>query len=346
MLNFANQVQLDFVEEYGVDALLWVGNYGEVGAYAIGDLLAGNVNPSGRLADTFWREHWLNPVHANFATLIDTTNNASQWNMSTNSKSVRSIVYQEGVYMGYRYTETRYEDKILGTEKTGDFDYSAAVAYPFGYGISYTDFAYSDFSAARVSASGKAEAYYNVSVKITNTGSRAGKEVVQLYAQKPYIDYDKQYGIEKPAVELVGFAKTKTIKPGDSETVNITVNERDLATYDSYNARTYILEDGRYYLTVAKDAHAAVNNVLAAKEKTTGDGMTAAGSKNMVYSELKQYSDELYSHSAVNTDVEICAYHKQRKPRHAIRRKDRYDKGGRNGNVYFRHYLYARVHNA
>lgn len=136
-------------------------------------------------------------------------------------------------------------------------------------------------------------------------------------------------------MELVGFAKTKTIKPGDSETVNITVNERDLATYDSYNARTYILEDGRYYLTVAKDAHAAVNNVLAAKEKTTEDGMTAAGSKNMVYSELKQYNDELYSHSAVNTDVEICAYHKQRKPRHAIRRKDRYDKGGRNGNVYF-----------
>lgn len=271
LLNFANQVQLDFVEEYGVDALLWVGNYGEVGAYAIGDLLAGNVNPSGRLADTFWREHWLNPVHANFATLIDTTNNASQWNMSTNSKSVRSIVYQEGVYMGYRYTETRYEDKILGTEKTGDFDYSAAVAYPFGYGISYTDFAYSDFSAARVFASGKTEAYYNVSVKVTNTGSRAGKEVVQFYAQKPYTDYDKQYGIEKPAVELVGFAKTKTIKPGDSETVNITVNERDLATYDSYNARTYILEDGRYYLTVAKDAHAAVNNVLAAKEKTTGD---------------------------------------------------------------------------
>lgn len=335
LLNFANQVQLDFVEEYGVDALLWVGNYGEVGAYAIGDLLAGNVNPSGRLADTFWREHWLNPVHANFATLIDTTNNASQWNMSTNSKSVRSIVYQEGVYMGYRYTETRYEDKTLGTEKTGDFDYSAAVAYPFGYGISYTDFTYSDFSAARVSASGKTEAYYNVSVKVTNTGSRAGKEVVQLYAQKPYTDYDKQYGIEKPAVELVGFAKTKTIKPGDSETVNITVNERDLATYDSYNARTYILEDGRYYLTVAKDAHAAVNNVLAAKEKTTEDGMTAAGSKNMVYSELKQYSDELYSHSAVNTDVEICAYHKQRKPRHAMRRKDRYDKGGRNGNVYF-----------
>ncbi|MDE6355760.1 MAG: glycoside hydrolase family 3 C-terminal domain-containing protein [Clostridia bacterium] len=305
LLNFANQVQLDFVEEYGVDALLWVGNYGEVGAYAIGDLLAGNVNPSGRLADTFWREHWLNPVHANFATLIDTTNNASQWNMSTNSKSVRSIVYQEGVYMGYRYTETRYEDKILGAEKTGDFDYSAAVAYPFGYGISYTDFTYSDFKASRVSASGKTEAYYDVSVKVTNTGSMAGKEVVQVYAQKPYTEYDKQYGIEKPAVELVGFAKTKTIKPGDSETVNITVNERELATYDAYNAKTYIMEDGRYYLTVAKDAHAAVNNVLAAKEKTTEDGMTAAGSKNMVYSELKQYNDELYSHSAVNTDVKI-----------------------------------------
>lgn len=308
LLNFSNQVQLDFADdpEFGVDAIMWVGNYGEVGAYAIGDLLAGNVNPSGRLADTFWREHWLNPVHANFATLIDTTNNASQWNMSRNASSVRDIVYQEGVYMGYRYTETRYEDKVLGTANTGDFDYYEAVAYPFGYGLSYSTFSYSDFKVTRNAASAvdKTEASYTVSVKVTNTGAEEGKEVVQIYAQKPYTDYDKQYGIEKPSVELVGFGKTKTLARGASETVTITVNERELATYDSYNARTYILEDGTYYLTAGKDAHSAVNNILAAKGKTIDDGMTAAGNKTLVYSEDKQFNADIYSKSAV-TGAEI-----------------------------------------
>ncbi len=301
LLNFSNQVQLDFEDEYGIDAVMWVGNFGEVGAYAIGDLLAGNVNPSGRLADTFWRKHYLNPVHANFATLIDTSNNASQWNMSENASVVRDIVYQEGVYMGYRYTETRYEDKVLGTEKTGEFDYNATVAYPFGYGISYTDFKYDDFKVVRNAASSldKTEANYTITLKVTNTGSVAGKEVVQIYAQKPYTDYDKQYGIEKPSVELVGFTKTKTLSPGASETVTVEVNERELATYDSYNAKTYIIEDGTYYFTAAKDAHDAVNNVLAAKGKTTSDGMTADGNSDLVYSETKTFNDTVYSRSAV-----------------------------------------------
>lgn len=304
LLNFSNQVQLDFADdpEYGVDAIMWVGNFGEVGAYAIGDLLAGNVNPSGKLADTFWREHWLNPVHANFATLIDTSNNASQWNTNRNTgASVRSIVYQEGVYMGYRYTETRYEDKVLGTENTGDFDYYGAVAYPFGYGKSYTEFTYSDMKVTRNAASGldKTEAFYDVSVKVTNSGPVAGKEAVQIYVQKPYTEYDKQHGIEKPSVELAGFAKTKTLDPGASETVTVKVNERELATYDAYNAKTYILEDGTYYITAAKDAHDAVNNVLAAKNKTVADGMTAEGNAKLVYSEAKQFNDDLYSKSAV-----------------------------------------------
>lgn len=304
LMNSANQVQLDFIDdpEYGVDALMWVGTYGEVGAYAIGDLLAGNVNPSGHLADTFWREHWLNPVHANFATLIDTTNNASQWNTSSSSgKNIRDIVYQEGIYMGYRYTETRYEDKVLGTAKTGEFDYDAAVAYPFGYGLSYTSFDYTDFSVKKNTGSAveKTENSYTVSVNVKNTGSVEGKEVVQIYAQKPYTEYDRQNGIEKAAVELVGFAKTKTLKPGASETVKITVNERELATYDSYNAKTYIIEEGDYYLTAGANAHDAVNNILAKKGKTTENGMTDAGNADVVYSESKNFDSTMYSKSAV-----------------------------------------------
>lgn len=303
LMNSANQVQLDFIDdpEYGIDSLMWVGTYGAVGAYAIGDLLAGNVAPSGKLADTFWREHYLNPVHSNFATLIDTTNNASQWNTSSvTGKNIRDIVYQEGIYMGYRYTETRYEDKVLGTENTGDFDYNAAVAYPFGYGLSYTNFSYSDFNVTKKAGSAidKTENTYNISVKITNTGDVAGKEVVQIYAQKPYTAYDKENGIEKAAVELVGFAKTKTLEPHKSEVVTVSINERDLTTYDSYKAKTYILEDGDYFLTAAKDAHDAINNILCKKGKKVIDGMTAEGNDKVVYSEKKSFDAAAYSKSA------------------------------------------------
>ncbi len=314
LMNSANQVQLDFIDDpdYGVDALMWVGTYGEVGAYAIGDLLAGNVNPSGRLSDTFWREHWLNPVHSNYATLIDTSNNASQWNTNSSSGAgIRDIVYQEGIYMGYRYTETRYEDKVLGRANVGDYDYYDVVAYPFGYGLSYSEFTYSDFKVTRNAGSAVSgtEATYTVSVTVTNAaeadGGVAGKEVVQIYAQKPYTeDYDKVYGIEKASVELVGFGKTKTLEPGESETVEIVINERDLATYDSYHAKTYIIENGTYYLTAGKDAHDAVNNILAVKGKTTKDGMTANGNSALVYSEDKIYDAETYSTSAA-TGAEI-----------------------------------------
>ena len=304
LMNSANQVELDFIDdpEYGIDSLMWVGTYGEVGAYAIGDLLAGNTNPSGRLADTFWREHYLNPVHANFGTLIDTTGNPSQWNLnSSTGKGIRDIVYQEGVYMGYGYTETRYEDKVLGVDKTGDFDYYSAVAYPFGYGLSYSTFDYTDFSVNKVNASAvdKTEAKYEISVKVTNKGEKEGKEVVQLYTQKPFTTYDKENGIEKPSVELVGFSKTKKLKPGESEVVKIDVNERELATYDSNKAKTYIIEDGDYYFTVAKNSHDAINNILTEKGKTTDTGLTESGNASLVYKETKIFDDKLYSKSFI-----------------------------------------------
>lgn len=281
LMNSANQVQCDFVDDpvYGIDAMLWCGDVGAVGPYAVGDILCGHVNPSGRLTDTFWKEHYLNPVYANWGDI-----SYSGMEVGRGGDDNAYLVYQEGIYNGYLYTETRYEDKVLGRGNAGDFRYYDAVSYPFGYGLSYTDFAYSGFDAAYDRDSDS----YTATVTVTNTGDVAGKKAVLLFMQKPYTDYDIANGVEKAAVELAGFTKTKELAPGESETVSITVEKKYFASYDANNAKTYILDAGDYYLTVADDAHAAVNNILAAKGKTTADGMTAEGDTAMV----KQFTED------------------------------------------------------
>ena len=187
------------------------------------------------------------------------------------------VVYQEGIYMGYRYAETRYEDYVLGQGNAGAFDYYDTVDYPFGYGMSYTEFSYSAFDAVY----DKASDMYNVGVTVTNVGNAAGKESVQIYLQKPYTDYDKQNGIEKAAAELVGYGKTKLLKAGESETLTIKVKRRDFASYDAYGEETYVLDKGSYYLTAAHDSHEAINNILKAKgaseAKMSAKGSTGKG---------------------------------------------------------------------
>lgn len=160
----------------------------------------------------------------------------------------------------------------MGTGNAGNYAYSDDVAFPFGYGLSYTAFEYSDFGLTETMGS-----FMGVTVTVTNTGSVAGKETVQIYAQSPYTDYDREHGVEKAAVQLVGFGKTGILEPGQSETLEISVDRRDLAAYDAYGAGTYILEPGAYYLTAATDAHDAVNNILASKGYTRADGMDADG---------------------------------------------------------------------
>ena len=140
---------------------------------------------------------------------------------------------KEGIYVGYRYYETRYEDIVMGTANVGDYDYATTVAYPFGYGLSYTEFEYSNFKAEY----NKDTDSFDVEVDVTNTGDVAGKEVVQIYFQSPYTEYDKENGIEKAAVELCGFDKTEVLEPGASETVKINVPREELACYDSNNAK-------------------------------------------------------------------------------------------------------------
>ena len=299
ILNTANQVELNFIdkEEYGIDAAIWCGTLGSTGAKAIANILVGNVNPSGRLSDTFWTEHRFNPVHANFGRYYYSGNTINYGGTHGNNPAggspskatmydhtgVYYVVYQEGIYNGYRYTETRYEDKVLSTENVGEYDYNSVVKYPFGFGLSYTNFEYSDYSVTYNPATD----CYDVSVKVTNVGSKAGKEVVQVYLQKPYTDYDKEHGVEKASVELAGFAKTKTLESGAYEILNISVEKKYFASYDSSCINphdetkfgAYILEKGDYYLSVGKDCHDALNNILALKGKTTADGMTSDGEK-------------------------------------------------------------------
>lgn len=264
IMNATNQVACDFEEEFGVDALLYTGSIGTAGTKGIGRILTGAVNPSGKLSDTFWKDHYLNPVHANWGPKSFNGSTATRYEgFGYTNDGSPTVVYQESIYVGYRYTETRYEDVVMDTEKVGEYDYNKVVAYPFGYGLSYTDFSYSDFTTKYDEETDR----YNVSVTVKNEGPVAGREAVQLFLQKPYTDYDKQHIVEKAAIEFADFAKTGILASGASETVTMSVAKRDLASYDSYNEKTYILEAGKYYFAIGSDAHDAINNVLADKSE-------------------------------------------------------------------------------
>ena len=255
LLDTVSPMLLDFLKDdpYSIDAVLWTGGGS---ADAAAKLLAGQ-NPSGAAANI-----WCYDKNIDLA--------------------VDNGVCREGIYVGYKYYETRYEDFVMGTEKTGDFTYKNEVAYPFGFGLGYTAFDHTDMTVVYDPETDR----FAVTVTVTNTGSAAGKETVQVYAQSPYTDYDKQYGVEKAAVNLVGFAKTAELAPGSSETVTVHVDKRELASYDAYGTGTYILDAGDYYLTVATDAHNATNNILAAKGYTmesTEGRMDADGNVALTY---------------------------------------------------------------
>ncbi len=279
LINSANPLQVDFLKnnEYGVDAALWIGDVGISGVDAIGEILAGKVNPSGRLVDTYCYDNYSSPAMANFTPV---TYSGDITKIPDTAKTY--MLYQEGIYVGYKYYETRYEDYVMQKGNAGEYNYNDIVAYAFGHGLSYTDFKYSDMNTVYDAATDS----YKVTLKVTNTGNKAGKETVQIYSSTPYTDYDKANGIEKASVNLVGFGKTNIIEAGQSETITVNVNKKDLASYDSNGAKTYILDAGDYYLTAAKSSHDAVNNVLAAKGYTvssTNNRMDADGNKSLVY---------------------------------------------------------------
>jgi beta-glucosidase len=251
ILNTCNALNMEFVDraEYGIDACMWLGTTGCNGLEALVTLLNGDTNPSGHLTDTYLYDNMTNPVMQNFG---DTGYEGTK---------IKYVNYVEGIYLGYKYFETRYEDVIMGTANAGNYDYDSVVYRPFGFGLSYTDFEWSGYT---ITTNG--DGTVTVSVTVTNTGGTAGKDVVEVYFQSPYTDYDKEHLVEKAAVNLAGFAKTGIIEPGSSETVTVTFNAQDtMKSYDAKGAHTYIMDEGDYYITAAKNAHAAANNFLAAK---------------------------------------------------------------------------------
>ena len=301
LINTSNALQVEFLKdnEYGIDACLWIGGVGAYGTNAVTDILAGKVNPSGSLVDTYCYDNFSSPAMKN---AIPVTYGGYDGKNIPNYAETY-LIYQEGIYVGYKYYETRYEDYVMGTGNAGDYAYGNDVAFPFGHGLSYTQFDYRDMTVNYNPETDQ----FEVSVTVTNNGEVAGKETIQVYAQSPYTDYDKENGVEKAAVQLIGFGKTAILEAGDSEIVTVMVNKRDLAAYDTYGAGTYILDAGDYYLTVATDSHNAVNNMLAAKGYTvesTEGRMDADGNAALTYQYTQaEFDDKTYAVSANGTAI-------------------------------------------
>lgn len=299
LINSANTLQVDFLKdnEYGIDACLWIGDVGITGINAVAEILSGKVTPSGSLVDTYCYDSYSSPAMWNFTPT--TYENYAKGVIPANASTY--MIYQEGIYVGYKYYETRYEDTVMGTGNAGDYVYSKDVAFPFGYGLSYTQFAYSDMDVEYDSASDT----FEISVTVTNTGDiYSGKETVQIYAQSPYTEYDIENRVEKASVALVGFAKTDILAPGVSETLTITVDKRDIASFDTYGAGTYILDAGDYYLTAATDAHNAINNILTTKGYSAADGMDAEGNAELTWKWTEDTLDTTtYATSANGTPI-------------------------------------------
>lgn len=220
LLNSSAAVDLSWVEDYpSIHTVISAPAMGDYGLCSLAEIFSGKVNPSGRTVDTYEVDAMNSPAAQNFGDFAyyDENGNLTKYNY---------VSYKEGIYVGYRYYETRYEDKVLGQGNAGDYNYDDAVMYPFGYGLSYTTFDWSDYNTSWDGDT------CTVTVKVTNTGSVAGKDVVEVYAQSPYTDYDKANKVEKAAVELVGYAKTSELAPGASETVTVTFDQEQLKSYD------------------------------------------------------------------------------------------------------------------
>ena len=261
VLNTLTSFQLDFLEQYNnlstnkrIDAVLWVGGPGINGAEAIGEVLNGTINPSGKTTDIYSKDFTKDPTYKNFGDNSQNFNGESAAAFTENGQNVSDnfmVTYEEGIYVGYKYYETRgYEEKQNGNDEW----YDNNVVYPFGYGLSYTSFTQS------MEVSGSVATGVDVSVTVKNTGSVAGKDVVELYVTLPYISGE----IEKSHVQLVDFAKTGTLQPDGSETISFHINPYDLASYDYNDANNnsfkgYELDAGEYTFYISSDSHVDSN---------------------------------------------------------------------------------------
>lgn len=283
LINSSNTMEVGELEEdEEIDAVLWIGLPGNYGMRGVVDLLTGEVSPSGALPDLYASDTTSTPAMANYG--VYTYSNAGEYLDTAVDRGDYYLIEAEGIYTGYRYYETRYADCVMGQgnasstvgcfDSTGAWTYSEEVIYPFGYGLSYTEF---DYNLDDVTASVE-DKTITATVTVTNTGDVAGKTAVQLYGQAPYIEG----GVEKSAIQLVDYTKTEVLAAGESVTVTIVADLENIASYDEEDSESYILDAGDYYFTVASDSHVAINNVLAKQGYSMSDGMDAEGDAECV----------------------------------------------------------------
>ena len=266
--NGANQFELGFADEYPqIKSVVWCPGTGNVGFNALGKVFSGEVNPSGKTPDTFIYDMTTAPWWNN-AEKIEYTNLADMAVEGMNAGTAQVYApaftnYVEGIYVGYKYYETAAQE--------GAIDYDKTVQYPFGYGLSYTEF------EQKMGELKEKDGQISVDVEVTNTGDAAGKDVVEVYYKPPYTNG----GIEKSSANLIEFAKTDLIQPGESQTVTVTFSIEDMASYDENNAKAYVLEKGDYVISINSDSH------------TVLDQKTYTADKDVVYKgENKRASDD------------------------------------------------------
>ncbi|MCQ2799885.1 MAG: glycoside hydrolase family 3 C-terminal domain-containing protein [Bacilli bacterium] len=311
MINSPMPMSMDWIDnkDYGIDAALWMGVPGYYGVGGVVHVLMGKdaegkaINPSGHCPDTFAASASSSPAYVNFG-------------------QSAMAVYQEGVYVGYKYYESRYFDAVLGqgnaTGTAGTFinkagwNYADEMGYPFGYGLSYTTFDQKIDSVAYDAATDT----YNVKVEVKNTGDVAGKASVQVYVHAPYTEFDKTNKLGKPAIALMAYDKVDLAK-GETKKITVPVEKYFLTTYDNKVNKTYILEGGDYYFSVGNGAHEAINNVLAEThpEATLTDhlgnkvtGNKAAVAKVAIDEDLTTYKKSHYNDTTVENQFDDADY--------------------------------------
>ena len=300
LVNTFNTPDVSWLDEYDIDACLYIGGPGEVGLDAVTDILVGDLVPSGHLGDTYAKDVNSAPSMQNFGDFTYANVDSIK-----NKDSRKYLMYNEGIYVGYRYYETRYEDTVLGKgnataavgTSNGRWKYQDEVMFSFGHGLSYATFSqkldsvHVDFNAKKAT----------VAVTVKNESEKyTGKDVVQVYAQAPYIEG----GIEKSAIQLAGFTKTDDLAPGASKQYTLDIDLADIASYDYANHKTYILDQGDYYFAIGSSAHDALNNVLAAKGMGVDNGMDYEGTASKAHKATKNsFNKDEYRLSSQNTSI-------------------------------------------
>lgn len=329
LLNTGNNMMIADIAEGGsheVDGICYIGCPNDYQTIGIANVLTGKVNATGALASAFVRDHQSIPAVQNvggdyFADYeIVCRNDDPRYpgkeigNIGTGSfggadtyNGGMYIVEAEGIYVGYKYYETRYFDAVMGQGNANSaagatqgsaWNYSDEMLYTFGHGLSYLDYTQTIKS---VTVDRSVNGNITAVIEVKNNSNQDGKFLTQLYVQQPYTDYDRTNLVEKSAVMFLNSAKVD-VAAGKSKEVTITIPTKYLASYDANNAKTYILDAGDYYFTAAAGAHEAVNNILAAQGKTVADGMDAAGSKAVVSWKLDQLDNTTFA-IANNTTV-------------------------------------------